>query len=307
MKGLVFDIQRYSIHDGPGIRTIVFLKGCPLSCEWCCNPESQHPQPEIEYRESLCQHCGRCITSCPKEAINANLSPPAGSKINRVLCDVCGQCVEVCPSGALNMIGKWFSVEEMLAEVMRDASYYRRSGGGVTISGGEPLVQQKFTRELLQACYERDIHTAVETCGFADRSQFEEILPFTDLFLFDVKHMDNEIHKQYTGVSNEKILENVRYLSRAGAAIILRVPLVPGINVEESNLRAIAKFASQLNVVEVHLMPFHQLGKEKYTRLGRSYKMGDVADLQQEQEGQVKVSRASEIMRQSGLSVFVGG
>lgn len=220
---------------------------------------------------------------------------------------MCGQCVEKCPSGALNIIGEWFSVEEVLAEILRDAPYYRRSGGGVTFSGGEPLAQQNFTKELLQACYERNIHTTIETCGFADWFQFEEILPFTDLFLFDIKHMDNEAHIQHTGVSNQKIVDNLQSLSRAGASIILRVPLIPGYNLEESNLRAIAELAGKLNVLEVHLMPFHQLGKDKYMRLGRSYIASDVLGLQQEQDGHEEIFHASEIIKQGGLRVFVGG
>ena len=286
---------------------MVFLKGCPLSCQWCCNPESQLPQLEIEFRETLCQHCGLCISACPPEAIDPDPWSPSSSKIDRLLCDMCGKCVEKCPSDALNIIGEWFSVEEVLAEVLRDAPYYRRSGGGVTISGGEPLAQYNFTKELLQACYDRNIHTVIETCGFADWFQFEEILPFTDLFLYDIKHMDNEIHIQHTGVSNEKILDNARRLSRAGASIILRVPLIPGYNLEESNLRAIVELADTLNVLEVHLMPFHQLGKDKYLRLDRSYVVSDVLGLQQEQDGHVKIRHASEIMKQGGLRVFVGG
>lgn len=307
MKGLIFDIQRYSVHDGPGIRTTIFLKGCPLNCQWCCNPESQLLQFEIEFRETLCQHCGNCISACPSEAIDADPWSPSSSKIDRLLCDMCGQCVEKCPSDALNIIGKWYSVEEVLIEVLRDTPYYRRSGGGVTISGGEPLAQQCFTNELLQACYERNIHTAIETCGFADWSQFEEILPFTDIFLYDIKHMNNEIHIQQTGASNEKILDNVRNLSKAGASIILRVPLIPGFNLDESNLRAIVEFAVKLNVLEVHLMPFHQLGKDKYMRLGRSYTVSDVLGLQQEQDGRIEICHASEIMKQGGLRVYVGG
>ena len=307
MKGLIFDIQRYSIHDGPGIRTVVFLKGCPLSCQWCCNPESQFPQPEIEFRETLCQHCGRCISACPQGAIDADPWSPSSSKINRLLCDMCGQCVKKCPSDALNIIGEWFSVEEVLAEVLRDSSYYRRSGGGVTISGGEPLAQQDFTKELLKACCERNIHTAIETSGFADWFQFEEILPFTDLFLYDIKHMDNEIHIQQTGVPNIKILDNASSLSQAGASIILRVPLIPGNNLRESNLQAIGELARKLNVLEVHLMPFHQLGKDKYIRLGRGYMASDVLGLRQEQDGHAKICHASEIMKQSGLRVFIGG
>lgn len=307
MKGLVFNIQRYSIHDGPGIRTVVFLKGCPLSCLWCCNPESQSFAPELEYRFSLCQHCGRCIAACPEKAIHSDPWAPAEEKINRSLCTLCGECVAVCPSGALKLIGQWMSVEEVLAEVGRDASYYRRSGGGVTLSGGEPLAQPDFTLELLRACYDRNIHTAVETSGAVSWRLYERILPFTDVFLYDIKHMDSEAHRRLTGAPNERILENARRLASAGAQMILRLPLIPGLNTDEDNLRAAARLAAELQVVEVHLMPFHQLGKDKYRQLGRVYTLETLTDLRQSAEGRAKIQQALEIMAAHGLETFVGG
>jgi pyruvate formate lyase activating enzyme len=307
LTGVVFDIQRYSIHDGPGIRTVVFLKGCPLRCLWCCNPESQQAYPEVEFRERLCQHCGTCLSACPLGAINPDLWLTTGPKINLALCDNCGMCVERCPNGALRMVGQRRSVDEVLREVLRDAAYYRRSGGGVTLSGGEPMALPAFVTELLEACYQRNVHTAIETTGCVSWSLYEQVLPFTDLFLYDLKHVDCEAHRQLTGVPNTTILENARRLARAGASIILRVPLIPGCNLDDAHLSALADFAASLNVLEVHLMPFHQLGKDKYRRLSRSYRLGALRGLLEARDGPEKIRWAREIMARRGLEVFIGG
>ncbi|NMC79127.1 MAG: glycyl-radical enzyme activating protein [Chloroflexi bacterium] len=307
MKGLIFNIQRYSIHDGPGIRTVVFLKGCPLSCLWCCNPESQSFAPELEFRASLCQHSGRCIAACPEDAIHPDPWVAAAEKIDRQRCTDCGACVEVCPSQALHLVGEWMAVEEALAEVLRDASYYRRSGGGVTLSGGEPLAQPDFSLAFLKACYEHNIHTAMETTGAVAWELYEKVLPFVDVFLYDIKHMDSEAHRRLTGVPNERILENARRLSRSRAQIILRLPLIPGLNTGTENLEATARLAAQLQVMEVHLMPFHQLGKDKYRHLGRTYTLEGLTDLRKNDDGRAQIQQAVEIMAAYGLETFVGG
>lgn len=307
MKGTVFNLQRYSLHDGPGIRTVVFLKGCPLRCPWCCNPESQSFLPEVEFRETLCHCCSLCIAVCPLGAINPDQGPSAAFKIDRLLCDHCGRCAEACPHGALRLVGEERSVEEVLLEVLKDAVYYRRSGGGVTLSGGEPMAQPDFSRELLRAFYDRNLHTALETTGCASWSRYEEVLPYTDLFLFDLKHLDPGTHLRLTGVSNETILENARRLAREGASITLRVPLLPDVNLEEGHLQAIAEFAVSIAVAEVHLMSFHQLGKDKYRRLDKSYSLKRLPGLRESPEGPQMIARALEIMSRHGLSAHEGG
>ncbi|MHB1415718.1 MAG: glycyl-radical enzyme activating protein [Chloroflexota bacterium] len=305
--GLVFDIQRYCIHDGPGIRTVVFFKGCPLRCLWCCNPESQRQAVEIEFRRPLCRECGACLATCPAGAINADLSATTGPKIDREKCDLCGACVEACPTGALHAAGQWYSVEEALAMVMRDAPYYRRSGGGVTLSGGEPLMQPEFAEGLLRACYEQNVHTTVETSGLAAWSVFERIIPYTDLVLFDLKQMDEEAHIRLTGVPNRPILQNARNLAERGVALIFRVPLIPDENTQTDNLLATADFAGSLGVGEIHLMPFHQLGKDKYRRLDREYTLADRQGMQDSEEGVDEIRRARDRLAARGFTVWIGG
>lgn len=271
MKGLVFDLQRYSIHDGPGIRTVVFLKGCPLQCQWCCNPESQRMMPELEFRFSLCQQCGQCISACPVNAVNPDVTVQPMQKIDRNICTLCGECVKVCPTGALRMAGQWLESNEIMDRCLQDADAYRRSGGGVTLSGGEPLAQPDFSVELLQQLYDRNIHTSVETTGFGSWENLEKFLPVTDLFLFDIKHLNPQIHLQLTGVSNQLILHNLENLVNHSANIILRIPVIPGLNDDRENMEKLLSLAMEYSIKEVHLMPFHQLGREKYDRIGENY------------------------------------
>jgi pyruvate formate lyase activating enzyme len=307
VKGLVFNIQRYSLHDGPGIRTLIFLKGCPLRCLYCCNPESQLPSPEISFYHNLCQHCGLCVEACPQEAINPEGTLASVPKIDRQRCDACGRCAETCPSGALRVVGRQYSVQELMVEVLRDAVYYRRSEGGVTLSGGEPLAQPAFSRALLQACHERNIHTAIETCGYVDWRVLEEVLPFTDLFLYDLKHIDSKVHRRLTGAPNEQILENARRLADTGASIILRIPLVPGYSLADRHLRTVGELAASLNVLEVHLMPFHHLARDKYRRLERCDPLEGLPNLGSTAEGEHQIHRARDIIRQAGVKALVGG
>jgi pyruvate formate lyase activating enzyme len=307
LKGVVSNIQRYSIHDGPGIRTIVFLKGCPLRCLYCCNPESQHPSPEIAFWEDLCQQCGACIAVCPQQAINPDPLLRTGSKIERQLCDACGLCAEACPATALRVVGDWCTVDEVMERVLRDAAYYRRSGGGVTLSGGEPLAQPGFAAALLRACHERNIHTVVETCGYVDWSAFESILRYVDLLLFDLKHTDSDRHRQLTGQPNDRIVRNLQRLADAKAPITLRLPLIPQYNLSESHLRAVVDLAAELGVPEAHAMPLHHLGRDKARRLERAYPAHDLPELRSTMEGQESVRWAHDILTANGLRVYIGG
>jgi pyruvate formate lyase activating enzyme len=300
---MVFDIQRYSLHDGPGIRTIVFLKGCPLRCLWCSNPESQCRQSQVEFFHPRCQHCGRCLAACPRGAINADLEDQR--RILQARCDGCDLCVQACPNEALRMVGREMRLEEVLVEVERDREYYRRSGGGITLSGGEPLAQPGFARALLQACYDRNIHTALETSGYASWKHWAALLEYLDLVLYDLKHMDSQIHRRLTGVPNEPILENARRLAALGQAMVVRLPLIPACNTDPVNVHTTARFVASLGLEEVHLMPFHQLGQDKYHRLGRDYAMAQTADLRH--DGQEYLEQAIGILSTYGLQVQVGG
>ncbi len=306
MEGIVFDIQKYSTHDGPGIRTVVFLKGCPLRCLWCCNPESQRTFPELEYRYQKCIKCGECAAACPKLVITVSEGQQC-NQIDRTLCDHCGICAEHCPTGALRIVGRWMSVDEVLAQVQKDRDYYRRSGGGITLSGGEPFLQGKFAIEILENCYRRNIHTAVETTGNVEWTVLRQAADYTDLFLYDLKHMDSQIHKTLTGVSNDQILENLRRLTEHGSRIIIRIPVIPGLNFQRENLRMLAAFLQDTTVREIHLMPFHQLGKDKYKRLGRDYALPEKKALRQSLEDTTELEQWKRYLEQKGFHVETGG
>ncbi len=306
-KGLVFDVQRYSIHDGPGIRTIVFLKGCPLRCTWCSNPESQSFHPEVEFRPSVCRQCGACVAACPIGAVSPDLGASAFDKVDRQKCDGCGRCADACPTGALRLVGRWMTVDEALAEALRDAEYFRRSGGGVTLSGGEPLMQPAFASGLLRACFERNVHTAVETTGAVPWQHLADALPWTDLFLYDLKHLDDAAHRRGTGVPNARILDNARQLVESGAHVVARVPLIPAHSLDFDHLERLAGFVSSLGVGEAHLMPYHKLGLDKYERLGRCYALAAEPGLLDTATGRAEVQRARSIFESHGLTTHVGG
>ncbi len=271
MKGTLFDIQHYAVHDGPGIRTLVFLKGCPLACDWCCNPESQSHLPELRSHAVRCRSSQRCVSACPAGAIRVGSE---GLFIDRTHCTVCPSwsCVEACPESALVRIGAETTVESVLQRVADDRDFYRNSGGGVTFSGGEPFAQAPFLLALLQGCRERGISTAVETCGFVRGEDLVASEPFVDLFLFDLKVMDQERSKTLTGQDNALILENLAALAqRCPERIIVRVPLIPGATDDTPNLEAIAQFMLRHGLDQVQLEPYHVLGTEKYSGLGRTY------------------------------------
>lgn len=264
MKGMIFDIQRFSLHDGPGIRTTVFLKGCPLHCRWCCNPESMNPHPVLLYNPELCIGCGQCIAICPSGA-----ACPGG--IDRELCTVCGKCADTCYAEALYMKGREISANELMAEVIRDESFYARTGGGVTFSGGEPLLQADFLEEVLECCRNHSFTTAIETCGCVPWEHFERIAPLVDTFLFDIKHTDSQKHRLYTGAPCEGIMENCARLASIAKHLVVRVPVIPGFNFDRDSLEAVVRFAEGIGVREVDFLPYHRYAANKYLYMGRDY------------------------------------
>ena len=268
--GTVFNIQKFSVHDGPGIRTTVFMKGCPLQCRWCSNAESMSAELEPGIIRSLCDGCGRCIEVCPEEAISNN----AGNiiQIDRSRCTACGLCVEVCYPGALTIYGRKVTPEEVFKEVLRDKSYYEGSDGGVTVSGGEPLRQADFVITLFEKCREAGIHTCLDTSGYGASDALKQVLRVTDYVLFDIKHMDTQTHRQITGKSNALILENAGIVATSGAGMLCRIPLIAGVNDTVSNITETARFVKSLGCgIAVELLPYHRLGTAKYQTLDKSY------------------------------------
>jgi len=320
VSGLVFNIQRYSIHDGPGIRTTVFLKGCPLDCWWCHNPESQAPEPEVVVIEGRCMQCGECRKACLLEkgvrnlfSENAEIGPKPHVSEKRFLtpflaepprrCTRCGACVEACPTGARQMVGRRMTAAEVVAEVLKDRVFYEESGGGATFSGGEPLVQPKFLAALLQGCREAGIHTAVDTCGFAPKEDLLAVAPLADLFLYDLKSMDEARHTQYTGATNISILENLQALGRVHRNIWIRVPIIPGVNDNAEQLEALARYAAATpGVRQVNVLPYHEAGSYKSARVGKPYRLEKIAPPSPEYMADVAAR-----FRGFGLNVKVGG
>lgn len=280
MLARVFNIQRYSIYDGPGIRTLVFFQGCPLRCLWCSNPEGKLPQTRIMWSQSVCRHCGQCLLACPN---GAHVMADSRHQLYHAKCSACGLCVAACPERALTLAGHSMTLQEIMGEVVKDIVFYQTSGGGMTIGGGEPLCQPDAVAGLLMACRQTGIHTAIETCGHVAAANVEKAAGLADLFLFDIKHMDPARHKALTGVDNRTILANLAWLLDNGFPVRVRMPLVGGCNADLEEMRRRLDFLSQwrghANFMGVDLLPYHKFGTHKYANLGENYKLGPDADV----------------------------
>jgi pyruvate formate lyase activating enzyme len=298
--GVIFDIKKYAIHDGPGIRTTVFFKGCPLACRWCHNPEGITIATERIYRQERCIGCGECIQICPQKVITQT---QAGVISDAAKCDLCRTCAHHCPSEAVEFIGQKVTVAEVVRQIQKDVAFYDESGGGITLSGGEPLMQPEFLLELLDACGDLDLHRTVDTTGYADAKLLLDVAEKTDLFLYDLKFMDPAKHRQYTGVSNEKIMRNLKLLAQNDARIQVRIPIIPGINTDAANIDQTADFVSSLPGVEhIRILPFHNSARGKYGRLGMDCISPDIR-----MPAAVQLKAIAKRLIGSGLQVKIGG
>lgn len=300
LKGKIFNIMKYSIHDGPGIRTTVFFKGCPLNCEWCHNPEGQGFGQELMYRPDRCIGCGRCLEICPSGAV---LLSEEKVVYHRDLCQACGECCKTCHAGVREVVSKSMSTDEVMTEIEKDLIFYDESGGGVTFSGGEALMQPEFLLEMLKKCRKKEIHTALETSGYVKLESLKMISDYVNLFLYDLKLMDSMKHEDVTGVPNGLILANLRWLAENHPHVIVRIAIIPGINDDEDNLQQIGEFTASLKgVTELHCLPYHRAGVDKYQRLGRKYCLPDLQS--PDDERMVEIAGRLE---QFGLKVKIGG
>ncbi len=295
-KGIIFDIRKYSVHDGPGIRTTIFLKGCPLRCLWCHNPEGMDTAIEIAYRGDRCIRCGSCVTACTQGALSWIDEAPLTDKN---ICIRCGTCTDMCYTGARETAGKEMTVDQVMAEIEGDIVFYDESGGGVTLSGGEPLLQVDFARTLLENCKRKEIHTSIDTCGYALWEELRKVCEHTDLILYDLKLMDAEKHREYTGVSNDIVLTNLQNLSRLGHNIIIRIPLIPGVNDDNENIHGIGSFAASLPYINcIEILPYHGLGIHKYQRFLKQFTLSDIQPPSRE-----RISEIINMLTNFGLNV----
>ncbi len=300
LKGCIFDIKKYAIHDGPGIRTTVFFKGCPLRCKWCHNPESWNPSPELWHRSGRCTRCGRCVCVCQQGAISLTEN---GAATNAARCILCGRCVDACLTGAREIVGREMTVQAVMDELTKDIIFYDESGGGVTFSGGEPLMQPEFLMALLDRCRSLGIHTAVDTTCYAAPAIVGEVAAKTDLFLCDVKHTDPDLHREFTGEDNKLILENVRLLADMGKKIIIRIPIIGGFNDDRDNIEATGEFVASLgNVGRIDLLPYNAGGLEKTKRL-----ISDFDSFKAEVPDSRTLRTIADILGSRGFEVKTGG
>lgn len=297
--GTIINIQKYCVHDGPGIRTTVFFKGCPLRCWWCHNPESHNPKHEIMFFQERCQGCGVCVKRCPENAIEIKDSVPVWDEKK---CRLCGKCTDFCPNNAREYVGQDITKVELMQEIAKDMVFYEESGGGVTFSGGEPLLHADFLSEVLKSCKEKGINTAVETSGYAPWESFEKILGNVDLFLYDLKLMDSEKHKKYMGVGNEVILSNLKKLSSRGANIFARMPIIAGVNDDEEHINEAIKFLSEIKPLQVNLLPYHKMGMDKYRRLSKDYKLSGM-----EKPSDERLAEIADKFNKCGIKTRIGG
>lgn len=298
-SAIIFDIERFAIHDGPGIRTVVFFKGCGLRCLWCANPESQRFKPEVIFKPSVCKGCKKCIESCKQGAITAN----EFGFISSNECIACGNCVDSCVYDAREIVGEEMSVTKVTKEVLRDLEYYRQSGGGVTFSGGEPLLQAPFAVEIAKELKKHNISVLLETCGFFEFRQFISISSYLDMIYFDVKHMDTQIHKKLTGVDNTRILDNLKNVDRMfKGEVVVRYPYIPSCNDDKQSIESFLRFVSNLqNINKVEFLPYHRLGWPKYVGLGREYILSELKALKSSD-----LSHLQEYQKKYNLEIKIG-
>ena len=297
MEGIIFDITRGSFVDGYGIRTTIFLKGCPLRCLWCCNPESQNPAPQLKVVAEDCNSCGACERLC--DAITS-VSP---LNVEFSKCTLCGKCFDVCPTPTLSVWGSPWTIDKAFCELMKDKPYYDRSGGGVTIGGGEATLQGEFTYALMKRLQEAGVHVAIDTCGYTTSETGVRILEEADLLLFDLKGIDPEKHKAYTGVNNQRIIDNLRHRGELGKDVIIRLPLIPGYTDDDETLQKEAELIQEVGCVHrVDLLPFHDFGKIKYAQTGKEYKLPEL-----KRQSKERLQEIAEIIKRSGVPTQVGG